>query len=46
MGRVKEMMLEMEEHWDLPIGLEDKYVCASHFYDVYLRKKIYAIGER
>ena len=46
MGRVKEMMLEMEEHGDWPVGLEDKYVCASHFDDVYLRKKVYAIGEK
>lgn len=45
MGRVKEMMLEMEEHGDWPVGLEDKYVCASHFDDIYLRNKVHSYGE-
>lgn len=46
MGLVKEMMIEMEERGDLPIGLEDKYVCASHFDDRYLQKKIHSIAQK
>lgn len=39
------MMLEMEEHEDWPVGLEGKNVCASHFDDEYLQKKVYSDGE-
>lgn len=40
MGRVKELLLEMQERENWPSGLEDKYVCASHFTDKYLREWI------
>lgn len=45
MGYFKELMIEMEERGNGPVGLEDKYVCASHFDDEYLRKKVHSYGE-
>lgn len=34
----------MEERGNWPVGLEDKYVCASHFDDIYLQKKVHSYG--
>lgn len=46
MGRVKELLLEMQERENWPSGLEDKYVCASHFTDKYLREWIDCHGTK
>lgn len=45
MGYYKKMLIEMEERGNWPVGLEDKYVCASHFDDIYLQKKVHSYGE-
>ena len=44
MGYYKKLLIEMEERGNWPVGLEDKYVCASHFNDIYLQKKVRSDG--
>lgn len=36
MGRVKALMMEMEEHGYDFLGRGEKYVCSQHFEDKYL----------
>ena len=44
MGRVKELLMEMEERGFDVYQLEGKYVCSHHFDDVYLNQYISTHG--
>ena len=45
MGRVKALMMEMEEHGYDFLGRGEKYVCSHHFEDKYLNGYIKKHGE-
>ena len=45
MGRVKALMMEMEEHGYDFLGRGEKYVCSQHFEDKYLNGYIKKYGE-
>lgn len=45
MGRVKALMMEMEEHGYDFLGKGEKYVCSQHFEDKYLNGYIKKYGE-
>lgn len=45
MGRVKELLMKMEERGFDVYHLEDKYVCSHHFDDIYLNQYISTHGD-
>lgn len=45
MGRVKELLMEMEEHGYEILTKGEKYVCPHHFEDKYLNQYIEKYGE-
>ena len=46
MGRVKELMMEMEKHDYSGFSDGEKYVCTHHFEDKYLNKYVQKYGEK
>ena len=40
MGQAKRLMMEIQEMGDWPDGLQDRFVCADHFDDEYLKQMV------